>query len=314
MSDLYPPIDPYRTGTLAVDDLHTLYYEESGRADGTPVVFIHGGPGAGATTKDRCFFDPTHYRIIIFDQRGSGRSRPLGELRSNTTDLLVSDIEALRLELGIERWHVFGGSWGSTLSLYYAQCHPDRCQSLTLRGIFLMRQSELDWWLHGMGRFFPELHRAFVEFLPESERGDLLEGYWRRLTSEDPKIRLAAARSWSIYEGSCCTLLPDPEFAAAFGEDDMAIGLARLEAHYFRNQRFEPETLLLDRIERIRNIPSTIVQGRYDVVCPIENADDLHRVWPEANYVVVPDAGHASREPGTARALVAATDALRTLS
>ena len=314
MSDLYPPIDPYRTGTLAVDDLHTLYYEESGRADGTPVVFIHGGPGAGATAKDRCFFDPTHYRIIIFDQRGSGRSRPLGELRSNTTDLLVSDIEALRLELGIERWHVFGGSWGSTLSLYYAQCHPDRCQSLTLRGIFLMRQSELDWWLHGMGRFFPELHRAFVEFLAESERGDLLEGYWRRLTSEDPKIRLAAARSWSIYEGSCCTLLPDPEFAAAFGEDDMAIGLARLEAHYFRNQRFEPETLLLDRIERIRNIPSTIVQGRYDVVCPIENADDLHRVWPEANYVVVPDAGHASREPGTARALVAATDALRTLS
>jgi len=291
MSDLYPPIDPYRTGTLAVDDLHTLYYEESGRADGTPVVFIHGGPGAGATAKDRCFFDPTHYRIVIFDQRGSGRSRPLGELRSNTTDLLVSDMEALRLELGIERWHVFGGSWGSTLSLHYAQCHPDRCRSLTLRGIFLMRQSELDWWLHGMGRFFPELHRAFVEFLPESERGDLLEGYWRRLTSEDPKIRLAAARSWSIYEGSCCTLLPNPEFAAAFGEDDMAIGLARLEAHYFRNQRFEPETLLLDRIERIRN----------------------NRVWPEANYVVVPDAGHASREPGTARALVAATDALRTL-
>ena len=313
MSALYPPIDPYRTGRLAVDDLHTLYYEESGRSDGIPVLFIHGGPGAGATAKDRCFFDPAHYRILIFDQRGSGRSRPLGELRSNTTDLLVSDIEALRLELGIERWHVFGGSWGSTLSLYYAQCHPGRCRSLTLRGIFLMRQSELDWWLHGMGRFFPELHRAFVEFLPESERGDLLENYWRRLTSEDPKIQLAAARSWSIYEGSCCTLLPDPEFAAAFGEDNMAIGLARLEAHYFRNQRFEPETLLLDQIERIRSIPGTIVQGRYDVVCPIENADDLHRVWPEANYVVVPDAGHASREPGTARALVAATDSLRTL-
>ena len=209
--------------------------------------------------------------------------------------------------------HVFGGSWGSTLSLYYAQRHPGRCRSLTLRGIFLMRQSELDWWLHGMGRFFPELHRAFIEFLPESERGDLLESYWRRLTSEDPKIRLAAARSWSIYEGSCCTLLPDPEFAAAFGEDDMAIGLARLEAHYFRNQRFQPETLLLDQIERIRSIPGTIVQGRYDVVCPIENADDLHRVWPEASYVVVPDAGHAAREPGTARALVAATDSLRTL-
>ena len=310
---LYPLIEPYRTGTLAVGEIHTLYYEESGRADGTPVVFIHGGPGAGATAKDRRFFDPAHYRIVIFDQRGSGRSRPLGELRNNTTDLLVSDIEALRLELGIERWHVFGGSWGSTLSLYYAQCHPDRCRSLTLRGIFLMRQSELHWWLHGMGRFFPELHRTFVEFLPESERGDLLEGYWRRLNSADPGIQLAAARSWSVYEGSCCTLLPDPEFAAAFGENDMAIGLARLEAHYFRNQRFEPETLLLDQIDRIRNIPSSIVQGRYDVVCPIENADDLHRAWPEARYVVVPDAGHASREPGTARALVGATDALRTL-
>ena len=309
----YPPIDPYRTGTLAVDDIHTLYFEESGRPDGAPVVFIHGGPEAGATAKDRRFFDPAHYRIVVFDQRGSGRSRPLGELRNNTTDLLVSDIEALREELGIDRWHVFGGSWGSTLSLYYAQCHPDRCRSLTLRGIFLMRQSELDWWLHGMGRFFPELHRAFVEFLPESERGDLLEGYWRRLNSDDPEIQMAAARSWSVYEGSCCTLLPDPEFAAAFGENDMAIGLARLEAHYFRNQRFEPETLLLDQIDHIRNIPSSIVQGRYDVVCPIENADDLHRAWPEANYVVVPDAGHASREPGTARALVAATDALRTL-
>ncbi len=310
---LYPPIDPYRTGRLAVDDLHTLYYEESGRADGAPVLFLHGGPGAGATAKDRRFFDPSHYRIVIVDQRGSGRSRPLGELRSNTTELLVADIETLRRELGIERWHVFGGSWGSTLSLYYAQCHPDRCTSLTLRGIFLMRQSELDWWLHGMGRFFPELHRAFVEFLPESERGDLLEGYWRRLTSEDPEIQLAAARSWSLYEGSCCTLLPDPELTAAFAEEDMALGLARLEAHYFRNQRFEPETLLLDQIERIRHIPSTVVQGRYDIVCPIESADDLHRAWPEANYVVVPDAGHASREPGTARALVATTDALRSL-
>jgi proline iminopeptidase len=225
-------------------------------------VFLHGGPGAGATPADRRFFDPDHFRVVLYDQRGCGRSTPAGELRENTPELLVGDLEALRSHLGIQRWHLFGGSWGSTLALLYAQTHPERCLSLTLRGIFLLRRQEVDWWLYGMGRFFPELWREFAGHVPEPERDDLLEAYWRRLTSEDAQTRREAALAWSVYEGSCCTLLPSPSFARAFGQEPLALSLARLEAHYFRNQRFQPEDRLLRDAGRLARIPGTIVQGR----------------------------------------------------
>lgn len=307
-SELFPPIDPYQTGTLAVDDLHTLYWEQSGNPRGVPVLFLHGGPGAGASPTHRRFFDPAHYRIVVIDQRGAGRSTPLGELRDNTTDLLVADLEALRRKLGIERWHVFGGSWGSTLALAYAESHPERCLGLILRGIFLMRKSEIDWFLYSMRTLFPEAWAAFAAHIPESERGDLLESYWTRLTSSDPAVRIAAARVWSVYEGSCSSLLPSPELIAASGEDNHALGLARIEAHYFRNNRFTPEDRLLRDVHKVRHIPAVIVQGRYDVVCPIVSADELHRAWPEAEYRVVPDAGHSAMEPGIRAALVQATE------
>lgn len=307
-SELFPPIDPYQTGTLAVDDLHTLYWEQSGNPRGVPVLFLHGGPGAGASPTHRRFFDPAHYRIVVIDQRGAGRSTPLGELRDNTTDLLVADLEVLRRKLGIERWHVFGGSWGSTLSLAYAQAHPERCLGLILRGIFLMRKSEIDWFLYSMRTLFPEAWAAFAAHIPEGERGDLLESYWSRLTSPEPAVRIAAARVWSVYEGSCSSLLPSPELIAASGEDNHALGLARIEAHYFRNNRFTPEDRLLRDVHKVRHIPAVIVQGRYDVVCPIVSADELHRTWPEAEYRVVPDAGHSAMEPGIRAALVQATE------
>lgn len=309
--ELYPPSEPRRSGRLRVSPLHDLYWEECGPPDGIPIVFLHGGPGAGLGPADRRFFDPDHFRAVLFDQRGCGRSTPQGELRENSPEHLAADIEALRTRLEIERWHVFGGSWGSTLALLYAETHPERCLSLTLRGIFLLRRDEVDWWLYGMGRFFPELWRDFAGHVPEEERGDLLEAYWRRLTSDDPEVRRKAALAWSVYEGSCCTLLPSPAFAAAFGQESMALSLARLEAHYFRNQRFEPEDRLLRDAGRLRSIPGTIVQGRYDVVCPPSAADQLRRVWPEARHILVPDAGHSSREPGIARELVSALERLK---
>jgi proline iminopeptidase len=276
------------------------------------MVFLHGGPGAGATAADRRFFDPDFFRAVLFDQRGCGRSTPLGELRENTAAHLVADIEQLRAHLGIDRWHVFGGSWGSTLALLYAETHPGRCLSLTLRGIFLLRRDEVDWWLYGMGRFFPEAWREFAGQIPPDERGDLLEAYWRRLTSDDPEVCRGAALAWSVYEGSCCTLMPgSPTFAMGFGQESIALGLARLEAHYFRNQRFEPEDRLLRDVGRLDGIPGTIVQGRYDVVCPPGTAHELHLAWPGARYVIVPDAGHSAREPGIARALVSAIERLK---
>lgn len=302
----FPPIEPFQTGELRVDDLHRIYWEQCGMPDGEPVLFVHGGPGAGCSLVDRQFFDPGHFRAVLFDQRGAGRSKPAGELQANTPADLVADIEALRESLGIESWHVFGGSWGSTLSLYYAQEHPRRCRSLVLRGIWLLRDEEIDWWLYRIRWIQPELWDRFAGHLPDRERGDLLEGYWRLLNGEDRAAALAAARQWSIYEGSCCTLQPNPEFSSAFGEEEMAWNLARLEAHYFRNVRFEPHTLLLDRAERIRDIPGFVVHGRYDIVCPVKNAEDLRRAWPEASYVIVPDAGHSSHEPGITRELVAA--------
>ncbi|MFC7333701.1 prolyl aminopeptidase [Rhodocista pekingensis] len=311
--ELFPPIEPYQTGRLRVSDLHTLYWEQCGNPTGVPVVFLHGGPGAGASPTHRRFFDPAFYRIVIFDQRGAGRSSPLGEVRENDLESLVGDIETLREHLGIQRWLVFGGSWGSTLALAYGQTHPARLLGLILRGIFLMQRQEIDWFLYQMGTVFPEAWSAFVGHIPEAERGDLLEAYWRRLTDPNPQIHMPAARAWSMYEGACSTLLPSPELISASGEDNHALGLARIEAHYFRNNRLTPETRLLDGVGRLRHLPAVIVQGRYDIVCPIRTADALHRAWPEADYVVVPDAGHSAMEPGIRAALVNATERFRTL-
>jgi proline iminopeptidase len=312
--DLFPPIEPYATGTIAVDDRHTLYWEQSGNPRGLPVVFLHGGPGAGATPTHRRFFDPAVYRIIVFDQRGAGRSSPLGELAGNTTTRLVEDIETLRRHFAIERWVVFGGSWGSTLALRYAEAHPERCRALILRGIFLCRKSEVDWFLYGIRNVFPEAWRAFAGGIPETERGDLLTAYYRRLVDPDPTVHMPAARSWSIYEGACSTLLPSADTAAAFGEERMALGLARIEAHYFVHEIIPPAEDLVACIDRIRHVPATIVQGRYDMVCPIVTADELARAWPEAEYIVVQDAGHSAMEPGIRAQLVAATERARRLA
>ena len=303
----YPPIEPFAKGTLRVDTPHELYWEQAGEPDGIPILFVHGGPGAGCSEFDRRFFDPERFRVVLLDQRGSGRSRPHGELGGNTADHLVADFEALRRELGIERWHVFGGSWGSTLALHYAETHPERVLTMVLRGIWLMRDEEIRWWFYDLGQIQPELWSAFASLVPESERGDLLEAYWRLLTGDDREAALAAAKAWSIYEGSACTLLPNPEFADMFGDPDMAWSLARLEAHYIRNARFTPRTLLLDRVGRIRHIPAFAVHGRYDIVCPVKSLHDLKAAWPELDGVVVPDAGHSSHEPGITRELVAAT-------
>jgi len=302
--DLYPDIAPYQTGELPLDDLHVMYFEESGNPKGAPVVFLHGGPGAGANASHRRFFDPKYYRIIIFDQRGSGRSKPLGETKANTTPLLVEDMERLRRHLGLDSWFVFGGSWGSTLALAYAEFHPARVRGLGLRGIFLCRKSEIDWFLYGLRELAPEAWRAFSSYIPEAERHDLLGAYHKRLMHSDPNVHMPAARAWSIYEGSCSTLLPSPETIQAFSGDTLALGLARMEAHYFANNIFLPENFLLENLERIRKVPAFIVQGRYDLVCPIRSADDLARLWPEALYQIVPDAGHSAMEPGTRAALV----------
>jgi proline iminopeptidase len=313
LRSLYPAIEPYRTQQLAVDDIHTLYIEESGNPEGTAVVFLHGGPGGGSTPAHRRFFDPARYRIIVFDQRGSGKSTPLGETRNNSTDLLVADLETIRGHLGIPRWHVFGGSWGSTLALAYAEAHPEPCISLALRGIFLLRAWEIAWFLYEIRTIFPEAWRKFAEFVPEDERGDLLTAYARRLNDPDPAARLAAARSWSLYEGACSSLIPNPEVMSVMGDEVHAVGLARMEAHYMTHHAFTGENDLLRGVDRIRHIPTVIVQGRYDIVCPIRTADELHRAWPEADYIVVPDAGHSAMEPGIRSALLDATDRFASL-
>jgi proline iminopeptidase len=304
----YPEIEPYVTGTLSVDPPHELYWEECGNAEGIPILFVHGGPGAGCSAHDRRFFDPERFRVILLDQRGAGRSTPRGELSGNDPDSLVADFERLREELGLEAWHVFGGSWGSTLALHYAEEHPERVLSLVLRGIWLLRDEEIDWWLYDLGKIQPELWATFVGPIPDDERADLLEAYWQRLTGPDREVALEAARAWSVYEGSSCTLLPNEEFAGMFEDPDLAWSLARLEAHYFRNVRFEPHTRLLDRVDRIRDIPAFAVHGRYDIVCPVKNLHDLRSVWPELEWEIVPDAGHSSHEPGITEVLVAATN------
>jgi proline iminopeptidase len=308
---LYPEIEPNAVGRLPVGPRHTLYWEESGRRSGVPVVFLHGGPGGGSLPHHRRFYDPDFWRIVLFDQRGAGRSTPCADIADNTTWDLVADLERLRAHLAIDRWLVFGGSWGSTLALAYAQKHPDRCLGLVLRGIFLASREELDWFVWGMRTIFPEAWTAFAEFLPESERDDLLGGYHLRLTDPDPAVHRPAAAAWDRYESACSTLLPMNEPPARLDNDAAALAIARIEAHYFVNRAFLADDELLGNVDRIRRLPCTIVQGRYDVVCPPVTAHALARAWPEAEFVVVPDAGHSVREPGIARALVAAVERMR---
>jgi proline iminopeptidase len=307
-AELYPEIEPYSTGLLELGGLHRMYWEQSGNPGGAPVLFLHGGPGAGAAAAHRRFFDPAHYRIVIFDQRGAGRSTPLGELHDNTTPHLVADVETLRQHLGIDRWLIFGGSWGSTLALAYGEAHPERCTGFILRGVFLCRRSEITWFLYGLRTLFPEAWAAFAGMIPQDERHDLLAAYYRRLIDPDPRVHMPAARAWSSYEGSCSTLLPSPETVAYFASDVVALGLARIEAHYFTHDIFLPENALLDNLKRIRHLPGLIVQGRYDAVCPIVTADEVHQAWPEAEYIVVPDAGHSAWEPGICTQLVKAAE------
>ena len=310
-TDFYPPLEPYQAAMLPLDTIHTMYYEQSGNPRGVPVVFLHGGPGSGASASHRQFFDPAFYRIVIFDQRGAGRSLPLGELRDNTTPNLIADMEMLRKHLGIERWMVFGGSWGSTLALAYAEHCPARCMALILRGIFLCRRAEIDWFLYGLKNVFPEAWHKFSGHLPEPQRGDILKSYHVLLTNPDPAIHLPAARVWSVYEGSCSTLLPNNSVLANFGNDRVAIGLARIEAHYFMNDIFLPDNFLIEQVGRVRHIPATIVQGRYDMVCPIISADELANAYPEADYQIVPDAGHSAFEPGIRAKLIEAMEKLK---
>jgi proline iminopeptidase len=303
---LFPEIDPYATGRLAVDARHTLYWETCGNSDGVPLVFLHGGPGGGCLPHHRRYFDPAFWRIVLFDQRGAGRSTPSAELTDNSTPHLVADLERLRRKLGIQTWLLFGGSWGSTLALAYAEAHPERCLGLVLRGIFLARPPELDWFMHGMRHVFPEAWRAFSLFLPPAERGDLLGSYHRRLTHPDPAVHMPAARAWDRYEGACSKLLPPADPPPKFDSDASALAIARIEAHYFVHRAFLGEDELLANVDGIRRLPCTIVQGRYDIICPPVTADALARAWPEAEYIVVPDAGHSIREPGITQELVAA--------
>lgn len=309
--DLFPDIGPYETGFLPLASPHVMYWEQVGNPAGSPVLFLHGGPGAGAGAVHRRFFDPRHWRLVVFDQRGSGRSRPLGHLPDNTTPDLVADIETLRRHLGIERWLLFGGSWGSTLALAYAQAHPERVSGLVLRGIFLGRPAEVDWFMHGIATVFPEAHAAFAGFLPPEERHDLLGNYLRRLVNPDPDVHMPAARAWSTYEGSCSTLLPTPDTVASFAQDRSALGLARIEAHYFTHGLFLPPGGLLAHMQRIAHLPAEIVQGRYDMICPPCSALDLQAAWPSARLTMVPDAGHSALEPGIRRALVSAVERFR---
>ena len=309
-SSLYPEIAPFDSGHLQVSERHRLYYEQCGSPDGKPVVILHGGPGGGCNARMRRFHDPSRYRIVLFDQRGAGRSTPHADLVDNTTWHLVEDIERLREHLGIERWQVFGGSWGSTLSLAYAQTHPGRVTELVLRGIFMLRRWELEWFYQeGASRLFPDAWKTYLAAIPEVERADLISAYHRRLTSDDADTRLAAARAWSMWEAATSLLYTDPSFVEAHGDAEFALAFARIESHYFVNGGFfASEDQLLRQASRLAGIPGVIVHGRYDVVCPVQSAFDLHAAWPQAELVVVPDAGHSAFEPGNAAALVAATD------
>jgi len=311
LRELYPAIEPYASGRLRVDEIHALYWEECGNPVGLPVVFLHGGPGGGCSATSRRYFDPAKYRVVLIDQRGAGRSTPNGEVRNNTTDQLIADLEALRRLRDIDAWHVFGGSWGSTLALAYAEEYPQPCLSLTLRGIFLMREWEIRW-LFESGRLFrPEALEALLDGLPPALRaGDPLEGYATLLEHPDRSIRLAAARRWSAFEAVLANLVPNAARLAEADDENVAYAMARIEVHYFRNNRYETDDHLLRRIDRVRHLPATIVQGRYDLLCPPISALQLHRAWPESRLILVEDAGHSATEPGIRSALVEVMDGI----
>lgn len=310
MRELFPPFEPYHTDFLQVSDIHRLYYEESGNPNGQPVVFLHGGPGGGSQPSFRQFFDPAHYRIVVFDQRGCGKSEPFAELRENTTWDLVSDIEKLREHLGIDRWMVFGGSWGSTLSLAYAETHPERVTHLVLRGIFLLRKWEIDWFYqYGASNLFPDAWEHYLEPIPESERADLVTAYYKRLTSDDHTTRVAAAKAWSIWEASTSFLETNQKLVDLFENPEKALPFARIECHYFTNNGFfEVDDQLLRNAHRIRHIPTVIVHGRYDVVCPVRNAWDLKKELPDAELIITPTSGHSQMEKQNADGLLYATE------
>ncbi|HET9934598.1 MAG TPA: prolyl aminopeptidase [Polyangiaceae bacterium] len=307
----YPEIQPYRSGYLPVGSGHSIYFEESGNPNGKPVVFLHGGPGGGTSPKQRRFFDPERYRIVLFDQRGCGKSRPHASLVDNTTWHLVQDIETLREHLGIARWQVFGGSWGSTLALAYAEKHPNQVTELVLRGIFLVRRWELEWFYQsGTSLLFPDAWEKYEALIPPAERDDFMSAYYRRLTSADPAVQKAAARVWSVWEASTSHLLPDEEYIRSCAGDEFSLAFARIESHYFVNGGFlSRENQLIEDVGKIRHIPAVIVQGRYDVVCPMQSAYELAKAWPEARFAIVPDAGHSAYEPGIVHELITATDA-----
>ena len=306
---LYPKIEPYATGNLPVSQLHTIFWERSGNPNGEPVIVIHGGPGGGSQPSYRQYFNPEKFDIIQFDQRGCGKSTPYAELNENNTQNSVSDIEALRNHFGIDSWHVFGGSWGSTLSLIYAQNHPSRARSLVLRGIFMCRKSELHWFYQdGASHVFPDAFEPYSNHIPESERNDLIAAYYRRLTSEDISIRRAAAKEWTRWEMATSRMFPDPDYLEKAEDLDFAVAFARIECHYFINGIFVEDGHILNNCDKIVNIPTTIIQGRYDMVCPTKSAWELHKALQNSNLVIVPDAGHSMGETSIARELVRATD------
>lgn len=310
MRDFYPEIEAYQSGHLKVSDLHSLYYEQVGNPQGKPIVFVHGGPGGGVDPSMRRFFDPKKWRIILFDQRGCGKSLPFSELKDNTTWDLVEDMEKLRKELKIEKWSVFGGSWGSTLALSYAISYPDKVKELILRGIFLLRKKEIDWFYQeGASYIFPDAWDKYLAPIPQNERHDLVGAYFKRLTSPDKNVRSEAAKAWSIWEGSTSKLFLDPTFVERFGGDEFADAFARIECHYFVNKGFFKEDgWILNNVDKIRHIPAWIVQGRYDVVCPATSAWELHKAWPESRLHIISDAGHSASEPGIKSKLIEATD------
>lgn len=311
----YPALEANKKGKLKVSDKHEIYWEESGNPNGSPIIYVHGGPGGGTSPDDRCYFDPKHYRIILFDQRGCGQSTPYADLGDNTTWDLVEDMEKLRKHLAIQKWIVFGGSWGSTLCLIYSETHPEAVKGLILRGIFLCRQKEIDWFYQqGASNIFPEPWAEYLKPIPENERGDLVAAYFKRLMSPDRATRMQAARAWSIWEGSTSRLYPDPGFIERFGSDQFAEAFARIECHYFTNKIFlKSDNWILENVHRIRHLPCEIVHGRYDMVCPIESAYLLNQAWPESVLNIVPDAGHSAKEPGITMKLVAATEKFKAL-
>ncbi|MBT3559090.1 MAG: prolyl aminopeptidase [Rhodospirillales bacterium] len=311
--DLYPAIEPYNTGMLDVSDVHSLYFEECGNPQGKPVVYLHGGPGGGCSPMLRQFFDSDAYRIVLFDQRGCGRSTPHASLEDNTTWHSVADIESLREHLGIDTWQVFGGSWGSTLALAYAETHSARCSELVLRGLFTLRRSELLWFYQeGASHVFPDIWEGYLAPIPIEERGDMMAAYYKRLTGDDKEKQLECARAWSLWEGSTLSLWPDLDREAHFGDDEFAIAFARIECHYFVNGGFfEVDDQIIRDLDKVRHIPTVLVQGRYDMCTPARTAWDIHKAWPEAEFHLVHDAGHASSEPGIIHELIEATDKFR---